>query len=94
MLAWGDARMVRAFGSGHCATFEYRTGSLSYTLVGRDPAQGGTTTIPVVLVPLTLSFEAGRRHGASMIMDAAPDVQRILRSPVFARFRFGPAGNT
>ena len=83
-----------ASGQGTVATFQYRTGGLSYTLAGRDPAQGGTTVIPVVLVPLTLSFEAGRRHGAPFTMDAAPDVQRILRSPVFARFGFGPAGNT
>lgn len=83
-----------ASGQGSAPTFEYHTRSLSYTLAGRDPAQGGTTVIPVVLVPLTLSFEAGRRHGAPLIMDAAPDVQRILRSPVFARFRFGPADNT
>jgi chitinase len=27
-------------------------------------------------------------------VDAAPDVQRILRSPIFAKFPFGPAGNT
>jgi chitinase len=83
-----------ASGQGTAPTFQYRTSNLSYTLAGRDPAQGGTTVIPVVLVPITLSFEAGRTHGSPSIMDAAPDVQRILRSPVFARFPFGPAGNT
>src|SRR5579884_1748001 len=61
---------------------------------GSYPAQGGTTVIPVVLVPITLSFEAGRTHGSPTVMDAAPDVQPILRSPVFARFHFGTAGNT
>lgn len=83
-----------ASGQGTAPTFQDRIGSLSYTLVGRDPAQNSTTVIPVVLVPLTLSFEAGIRRGTPLIMDAAPDVERILRSPVFARFPFGPAGNT
>jgi chitinase len=82
-----------ASGQGTAPTFQYRTSNLSYTLAGHDPA-GGTTVIPVVLVSLTLSFEAGRIHRSPSIMDAAPDVQRILRSPVFARFPFGPAGNT
>ena len=79
---------------GTAPTFQYRASNVSFTLAGRDPAQGGTTVIPVVLVPITLSFEAGRTHGHPAVMDAAPDVQRILRSPVFARFPFGPAGNT
>lgn len=88
-LSWCSAS-----GQGTAATFQYRTSNASYTLAGHDPEQGGTTVIPVVLVPLTLSFEAGTTHGSPSIMDAAPDVQRILRSPVFAKFRFGTAGNT
>src|SRR5690349_7942788 len=83
-----------AFGDGTAPTFQYRTNNLSYTLAGQDPEQGGTTTIPVVLVPLMLSFEAGRAHGNPSVMDAAPDVQRILRSPVFGKFRFGTSDNT
>src|SRR5690349_8081647 len=83
-----------AWGQGTAPTFQYHTSNLSYTLAGHDPAQGGTTVIPVVLVPLTLSFEAGSTHGSSSIMDAAPDVQHILHSPVFATSSFAPAGNT
>ena len=63
-------------------------------LVGRDPAQGGTTTIPTVLVPVTLSFEARKTAGKPFIMDAAPDVPRVLRSPVFSRFDFPSGGTT
>src|SRR4051812_41095475 len=39
-------------------TFEHHVGPASYTLLGRDPALGAATTIPTVLVPLTLSFDA------------------------------------
>ncbi|HKO19993.1 MAG TPA: hypothetical protein VJU82_14005, partial [Acidobacteriaceae bacterium] len=83
-----------ASGQGTAPTFQYRTSNLSYVLAGRDPTQGGTTVIPVVLVSITLSFQAGKTHSSPTIMDAAPDVQRILRSPLFARFHFGTAGNT
>ena len=38
-------------------TFQYVAGQGSYTLAGGDPLRGGTTTIPTVLVPITLAFE-------------------------------------
>ncbi len=60
-------------------------GESSYTLAGRDPAQSGTTVIPTVLVPVTLTFD-----GKPIRMDAAPDVPRILKSPVFSKFAFAP----
>src|SRR5260370_2531517 len=75
-------------------TFQHTIAQGSYTLVGRDPAQGGTTTIPTVLVPITLSFEARKTAGKPFIMDAAPDVPRLLRSPVFSRFDFPSGGAT
>ncbi len=31
--------------------------SYKYTLLGGDPAKGGTTTIPVLLVPITMTIE-------------------------------------
>ncbi len=67
---------------GTVPTFHYA----SYTLAGRDPAQGGVTTIPTLLVSLTLAFNSKR-------MDAAPDAPRVLHSPVFSKFAF-PSGNT
>jgi chitinase len=71
-------------------TFQHTTGQGSYTLLGRDPAQGGTTTVPTVLVPITLSFEAKK----TFAMDALPDVSRVLRSPVFSKFAFASGGAT
>src|ERR1039458_5071270 len=73
-------------------TFQHAVGQGSYTLAGRDPAQGGATTIPTVLVPITLSFEAKKAAGKPFIMDAAPDVPRVLRSPVFSKFAFPSGG--
>ncbi len=37
---------------GVVPTFRIQAGSTSYTLAGRDPAAGGSTTIPVLLVPV------------------------------------------
>jgi chitinase len=76
------------------ATFQRTLGQGSYTLAGRDPAQGGVTTIPTVLVPITLSFDAKKTAGKPFLMDAAPDVPRVLRSPVFSKFAFPSGGAT
>ncbi len=75
-------------------TFQHALGQGSYTLVGGDPAQGGTTTIPTVLVPITLSFDAKKQAGKPFIMDAAPDIPPVLRSPVFSKFAFPSGGVT
>ena len=86
--------LYQAHAQGTVPTFEHAAGGNSYTLVGRDPAQGGVTVIPTVLVPLTLSFDAKRTAGKPFIMDADQDVPRILRSPVFSKFAFASAGAT
>jgi chitinase len=75
-------------------TFQYTAGQGSYTLLGRDPARGGTTAIPTVLVPIALSFDAKKTAGRAFMMDAAPDVVRILHSPIFDNFAFPSGGAT
>ncbi|MGH9469990.1 MAG: glycosyl hydrolase family 18 protein [Terriglobia bacterium] len=62
-----------------------------YTIAGRNPERGGTTTIPVVLVPMTFAFEAGA--GNTRAMDAAPDAPKIIASPIFQKYAF-PGGTT
>ena len=79
---------------GTVPTFQHAAGQGSYTLAGRDPAQGGATTIPTVLVPITLSFDAKKTAGKPFVMDAAADVPRVLRSPVFSKFAFPSGGAT
>jgi len=73
-----------AHAQGSVPTFRLAAGSRAYTLVGGDPARGGATTIPVLLVPVELSFESRKISGKAVVMDASPDVQDILRSPVFS----------
>jgi len=85
-------RLGRA--QGTVPTFQHSVGQSSYTLVGHDPARGGATTIPTVLVPITLSFETKKAAGKPFIMDAGPDVRRVLRSPVFSKFAFPSGGST
>jgi chitinase len=79
---------------GIVPTFQYAVGPSTYAVVGRDPASGGTTTIPTILVPISLSFAAKMTAGKPFIMDAAPDTQRILHSPMFSRFAFPSGGTT
>ena len=71
-------------------TFSFAAAGGSYTIAGKDPAKGGTSTIPTVLIPVTLVFES--KKGASL--DAAPDVPRVLHSPVFSKFAFPSGGTT
>src|SRR5262245_30434731 len=83
-----------ACAQGLVPTFQWTVGQASYTLAGGDPARGGTTTIPTVLVPITLSFEAKKTAGKASAMDAAADVPAVLRSPIFAKFAFPSGGVT
>lgn len=72
---------------GTVPTFRVTAGQASYALAGRDPAQGGTFNIPTLLLPVQLSFET-KTAGKPFLMDAAPDVRSILRSPTFSNFAF------
>jgi chitinase len=78
-----------AFTQGTVPTFKRTIGEGTYTLAGHDPAKAGTTAIPAVLVPITLTFA-----GKPSRMDAGPDVPHILESPVFSKFAFSPADKT
>src|SRR5882724_6321964 len=82
-----------AHAQGTVPTFVHSAGQGSYTLAGRDPVQGGTTTIPTVLVPIALSFDAKHTAGKPFVMDAAADVLPALSSPIFSKFAFA-SGNT
>ena len=78
-----------SYGQGTAPTFRYTTAHGPVTLPGRDPAQGGTTVIPTVLVPVRLDFDAGRAAGTAVTLDAAGDVRQVMRSPVFSKMTFG-----
>jgi chitinase len=70
-------------------TFHYKFEANTYTLVGSDPAIGRTTEIPVVVVPVSLSFASSRQPP----LDGTADVAALLRSPVFTAFSFGGQGD-
>ncbi|MGO8718199.1 MAG: glycosyl hydrolase family 18 protein [Acidobacteriaceae bacterium] len=79
-----------AHAQGTVPTFQRAIGGNSYTLAGRDPAKSGTTVIPTVLVPITLTFEGKK----PVRMDASADAPSILKSPIYSRFAFASAGKT
>jgi chitinase len=79
---------------GTVPTFQRTVGTGAYTLVGRDPSQGGVTNIPTVLVPVALSFETKKTGGKPFVMDAGPDVPGLVGSPIFSKFDFPSGGNT
>ena len=91
VLALG-AGLARA--QGTVPTFQQKIGEAAYTLLGRNPAAGGVTTIPTLLVPITLTFDSKKVGGKPFVMDPRADVPRLLRSPVFAKFAFPAGGNT
>ena len=82
--------LIYVHAQGTVPTFTRTIAGTSYTLAGQDPANSGTTTIPTILVPITLKFE-GAKSGQT---DAAQDVPRILKSPIFNSFAFGAGEKT
>jgi chitinase len=77
------------FAQGTAPTFVYSTSAGAITLPGNDPAQGGTTVIPTVLVPVQLQFETARNAGKAPMLNAMDMVPQVLRSPVFSNATFG-----
>ena len=69
-------------------TFRYVVQNSSYTLVGGDPSVGGTTTIPTVIVPISLSFESTRHAARPAAIDATADIPALIGSPIFTAFAF------
>src|SRR5436190_5050140 len=61
----------------------------TYTLLGNDPAKGGTTTIPTVLVPVAMTIDAPMdATGKKAVFDAGPIASAVVKSPIFAKFPF------
>src|SRR5580692_2554254 len=89
-----DLSLQFAQAQGTVPTFAHSAEQGSYTLAGRSPEQAGSTTIPTLLVPITLSFDAKKTDGKPLVMDATADVSPILGSPIFARFAFSAGNNT
>jgi chitinase len=81
-------------GQGTAPTFRYDANHRLVTLPGRDPAQGGTTVIPTVLVPVRLEFPARSASSKPWSLDAARHVPQVLHSPMFSKGAFGAEETT
>ena len=80
---------------GTVPTFRFIAGQHTLTVAGRDPAQGGTITLPTLLVPVSLTVEGTHTtSGEPFVMSAAGDVPRLLASPLFTRYAFPTGGTT
>jgi chitinase len=71
-------------------TFQYRANGALYSVAGQDPGRGGTSRIPVIVVPVALQFAS---HTGELL-DATGSIPELLRSPVFASFPFRGQGST
>jgi hypothetical protein len=61
----------------------------TYTLLGGDPAKGGTTTIPTVLAAIALTIDAPMdAAGRKAVFDAGPIARQVIRSPIFTDYPF------
>jgi chitinase len=58
--------------------------SYPYTMVGSKPQSGGTTTVPVQIVPISMFFEEFvDESGSPIVLDPAPVMPRVQSSPNF-----------
>lgn len=94
LLSLAAFALPSIFAQGTVPTFQIKAGSSRLTLAGADPAANTTTTIPTVVVPVTLAFESKKQHGRDFVMDAHKDVEGLLQSPVFANHAFATGGTT
>ena len=94
LFAFLTLSAIAAAAQGTVPTFQYTSGHNTYSLAGHDPARGGASSIPTILVPITLSFETKEVAGKPFRMDAGADVPHILGSPIFSGFGFAQGGVT
>jgi hypothetical protein len=55
-----------------------------YIMVGNKPQSGGTTTVPVQIIPISMFFEEFvDENGSPIVLDPAPVMPRVQSSPNF-----------
>ena len=61
-----------------------------FTIIGGNPAAGGTTVIPVVIIPYRFTFDDGGGviDATTDVVDGVDEVDGILGSPVFQDYPF------
>ena len=78
-------REGRVFSVPHFSgSFALQGTNYPYTMVGSKPQSGGTTTVPVQIVPISMFFEEFvDESGSPIILDPAPVMPRVEASPNF-----------
>jgi hypothetical protein len=51
----------------------------NYTMIGQNPSNGGTTTVPVYLIPVAVNF------GGTVLGPSPAIVSNVLASPIFCQ---------
>lgn len=70
--------------------FQHTENGAAYSIAGQNPAQGGTTRIPVIIIPIALQFAS---HGGELL-DATSAIPQLLQSPLFVPFPFPGQAST
>ena len=70
--------------------FQHTENGAAYSIAGQNPAQGGTTRIPVIIIPVALQFAS---H-AGELLDPASIIPQLLQSPLFVSFPFPGQAST
>ena len=80
---------IALLAQGSLPSFTHTSGDATYTIIGNDPAKGGSANIPVTIVPVALTFETSK----GVVLSPALDIAKIRRSPIFSSYKFA-SGNT
>ena len=89
-----DARIAmqegRVFSVPHFSgSFALQGNNYPYTMVGSKPQSGGTTTVPVQIVPISMFFEEFvDDSGSPIVLDPAPVMSRVQASPNFRNAQY------
>lgn len=76
------------------SSFAFQEKTFRFTVVGRDPKIGQTTTVPTQIIPISLFFEGyADDRGNPIVLDVTSNLNAIANSPSF-RFAQYPSGDT
>jgi hypothetical protein len=80
----------RVFSVPHFSgSFAWQGNVYPYTMVGSKPQSGGTTEVPVQLVPISMFFEEfADESGAPLVLDPTTVLPRVQSSPNFHKAQY------
>jgi hypothetical protein len=83
-------REGRVFSVPHFSgSFAWQGNAYPYTMVGSNPQSGGTTEVPVQIVPISMFFEEfADESGAPLVLDPTTVLPRVQSSPNFHKAQY------